>query len=101
MKILLVCNAGMSTSMLVEKMKDEAANRDLDYEIKAEACNNFEDVVEKYDVVLLGPQIKYKEKSFKKIAEEKNVALDVVDSAAYGMVDGAKVLDQALSLLND
>lgn len=100
MKILLVCNAGMSTSMLVEKMKEEATNRELDYEINAESCNDFEDIVENYDVVLLGPQIKYKEKAFKKIAEEKNVALDVVDSAAYGMVDGAKVLDQALSLLD-
>ncbi|ADQ13631.1 PTS sugar transporter subunit IIB [Halanaerobium hydrogeniformans] len=99
MKILLVCNAGMSTSLLVEKMKEAAENRELDILINAVSCGKFEDSFEEYDVVLLGPQIKYKEKSMRKIAEAKGTALDVVDSAAYGMVDGEKALDQAIQLV--
>ena len=34
-KILLVCSAGMSTSMLVKKMSDYAKKTGLEYEIKA------------------------------------------------------------------
>ena len=35
MKILLVCAAGMSTSLLVNKMKEEVKNRNLEAEIWA------------------------------------------------------------------
>ena len=99
MKILLTCAAGMSTSLVVEKMKKAAKKRDLEATIKAEALDKFEDVVEEYDVVLLGPQIRYKKDSFQKIGAEHDIKVEVIDSAAYGMADGEKVLDQALELL--
>ena len=35
MKIVLVCAAGMSTSFVVQRMKKEAANRQLDVEVIA------------------------------------------------------------------
>lgn len=35
--ILLVCNAGMSTSMLVNKMKEEAKKQNLEVEIEAKS----------------------------------------------------------------
>ena len=34
-KIMLCCNAGMSTSLLVQKMQAEVANRGLDFEKEA------------------------------------------------------------------
>ena len=34
-KILLVCSAGMSTSMLVKKMQETADKENKDYEIEA------------------------------------------------------------------
>ena len=39
MKILLACNAGMSTSLLVQKLQKEAASRGLDAEIIANPLN--------------------------------------------------------------
>ena len=35
----------------------------------------------------------------KKIAEENNINIDVINMVDYGMMNGAKVLDQALNLL--
>ena len=35
MKILLACNAGMSTSLLVQKMRKEAASQGIDATIDA------------------------------------------------------------------
>ncbi|TDS32277.1 PTS sugar transporter subunit IIB [Halanaerobium congolense] len=98
MNILLVCNAGMSTSLVVQKMEKEAAARGLDVNIKAEPVEKFEDIIEEYDVVLLGPQIRYKLKPFKKVGEEHGVPVEVIDTAAYGMADGKKVLDHAIKL---
>ena len=36
-QILLVCNAGMSTSMLVKKMQQSAAERGIDVSIEAKS----------------------------------------------------------------
>lgn len=96
-KILLVCSAGMSTSFMVNKMKESAKERGLEAEIwavaDAEAANN----IEKADIMMLGPQVRFLEAKMKGIAGGKPVT--VIDMVAYGSMNGAKVLDQALALL--
>ena len=96
-KILLVCSAGMSTSLMVNKMKDSAKARGVEAEIwavsDAEAANN----IPKADILMLGPQVRFLESKMKGIAGDKPVA--VIDMQAYGTMNGEKVLDQALSIL--
>ncbi|MFO7153169.1 MAG: PTS sugar transporter subunit IIB [Bacillota bacterium] len=102
MRILLICAAGMSTSLLVEKMKKEGEKRGMqDLYIKAEAIDDLARVIDDYDVVLLGPQIRYKEKYVADIAREKNKAYRVIPSQIYGMVDGAKALDLAIDAVKE
>ena len=61
--IMLVCSAGMSTSLLVTKMQKAAEDRGMEADIFAVS------------------------------------ALDVINMADYGMMNGEKVLDQAISLM--
>ncbi|API91786.1 MULTISPECIES: PTS sugar transporter subunit IIB [Virgibacillus] len=98
MKIILVCSAGMSTSMLVKKMKETADSRNLEVDIRAIAETQLKNEMEDLQVVLIGPQVRYLEKKIKAQLEPKGVAVDVIDQMAYGMIQGDKVLDQALSL---
>ena len=58
-KIMLCCNAGMSTSLLVQKMQAEVANRGLDIEVEARPMNEAHDHLDECDMLLLGPQIGY------------------------------------------
>lgn len=58
-RIVLCCAAGMSTSMLVNKMKAEAQQRALGLEIYAVPVAEFERELPNADVILLGPQVKY------------------------------------------
>lgn len=88
----------MSTSLLVENMKKVAKQRGIEADILAIAIHEFDNYVDQFDVVLLGPQVRYKLPSFKQAAAAKGKPCDVIDAAAYGMVNGAKVLDQALNL---
>lgn len=62
MKIILVCSAGMSTSMLVKKMKASADERNLEVNIEAVAESQLKNNLENLDVVLIGPQVRYLEK---------------------------------------
>ena len=55
MKIMLACCLGMSTSVVVQKMKDAAKEQGKDYEIWAVDQNKIAENVGNFDVLLLGP----------------------------------------------
>ncbi|MFB1049938.1 PTS sugar transporter subunit IIB [Paraliobacillus sp. JSM ZJ581] len=99
MKIILVCSAGMSTSLLVSKMKKEAEARNLAADIEAIPESQLSNHLEGLDVVLIGPQVRYLEKQVKAKVEPMGIKAAVIDSIAYGTVQGGKVLDQALELV--
>ncbi|MFI3210957.1 MAG: PTS sugar transporter subunit IIB [Peptostreptococcaceae bacterium] len=97
-KIALFCAAGMSTSMLVEKMKSAATEKGIEAEINAYPESELSARVDEIDVALLGPQVKFLLPKAKEICEPKNVPVDVINMMDYGMMNGAKVLDTALSM---
>lgn len=101
MNIILTCNGGMSTSLLVEKMKKEAAKQNKDYTIKAVAIEKVKDYLETADVILLGPQIQYALSKTKDLVKGKNVAVDIINPMNYGLCDGSAVLKQAEKLYEE
>lgn len=99
--ILLACSSGMSTSLLVTKMEEEAQERGIDTNIWAVAQDKAEKDMEKADVLLIGPQMRFMKKKLKKVGDEMGVPVDSIDPMAYGRVDGKAVLDTALELLDN
>ena len=97
--ILLVCSAGMSTSALVKKMDEAAQAKGVEAKIWAVGDAQSKEDAAKADIVLLGPQVRYLEKKMNERVNHENPVM-VIDMAAYGMMNGAKVLDDALALLN-
>ena len=97
MKILLVCAAGMSTSLVAESMQDALSEAEKDWVISAEASEQFQDVVNEYDVVLLGPQVRFKKDEFQKIAGE-NIPVAVINTMDYGRCRGDHILQAAKEL---
>lgn len=100
MNILLCCAAGMSTSMVVKKMQQSAKDRGIEAHIEAVGLDEFEDRLSQFDCVLLGPQIKYKLNDFTQKANEVNKPVAVINQMDYGMMKGEKILDDAISMLN-
>lgn len=66
--ILLVCSAGMSTSLLVSKMQKVAAEKAIESDIFAVSASEVDQVMTKkdVDVLLLGPQVRYMKPQFEK-----------------------------------
>lgn len=95
--ILLVCNAGMSTSMLVKKMQSSAEERSIEAHIEAKSLTEAKKNLQEADVILIGPQIRYELENVKSLAG--NVPVAAIDMRDYGMMNGPKVLDQALALV--
>ncbi len=98
LKIKLFCSAGMSTSVLVSKMRESAKNRGIDVEISAHSETQMMSEVEGIDIALLGPQIAYKISEAKKICEPLNIPVEIIPMKDYGMMNGEKVLDFAINL---
>lgn len=96
-KILLVCSAGMSTSILVKKMKEEAAARNLEIEIdavpEAEVKNQ-----SGFSIIMLGPQVRFLKSKFDHL-ESQGIPVVIIDSLKYGRMDGKSVLEDALALI--
>ena len=99
-KIRLFCAAGMSTSLLVNKMKDAAKIRGVDVDIEAFPEGQMDKHLDGVNVALLGPQVGYTLGKAKKICEPLRIPVDVIPMVDYGMMNGEKVLDFALRLAN-
>lgn len=97
-KILLLCSAGMSTSILVKKMKEAAEKKNIEAQIDSVSTAKFYELLDSYDIFLLGPQVKLHKAEFQAKAKEKNKPLDVIDFKDYGTMNGDKILDFALNL---
>lgn len=96
MNILLICAGGMSTSIMVNKMKVAAANKGIEGDIWAVGEGSADAHVAKADVILLGPQIRFRIEAVRKLAQGKPV--EVMDMRLYGTMNGEKILDMAIAL---
>lgn len=95
--IVLVCAAGMSTSLLVTKMRKAAEERGETCEIEAYSIAEVSNLIDDADVVLLGPQVRYQKKTVDELAAGK-IPVDVIDMAAYGTMNGEKSTRSSIRL---
>ena len=95
-KVLLICAAGMSTSLLMNKMREYAASIDYDVTVDAQPVGTVADTGQDADVILLGPQIRFKVKG---MCPDKPV--EAMDIQAYGTMNGQKIIDRVKEILGD
>jgi PTS system cellobiose-specific IIB component len=99
--IMLVCSAGMSTSMLVVKMEKAAKERNLDVNIFAVSEGDASNHFDKISVLLLGPQVRYLKGKLAKRLAPMNIPVEVINSMHYGTMNGDAVLDAAIALIKE
>lgn len=99
-KIMLACSAGMSTSLLVTKMESAAKENGIESQIWAIPESTIQNEIEKCDVLLLGPQVRYVLSKAQEIAKPYNIPVEVINMMHYGTVNGEAVLNRAIELNN-
>ena len=96
-KIILFCGGGFSSSLLVTKMRKAAEELKFDCEIEAFTATRPE-LAQDADVVLLGPQIRFRINDMK---AKLSCPVDIIETVAYGTMNGQKVLEQAIRILEE
>ena len=75
------------------------ATKGVEVSIKAVPVAEFKDNLAAADIILLGPQVKYEQASYRQWPTRLVKKVAVIDMMDYGMMKGDAVLDKALKLM--
>ncbi|MHC5228315.1 PTS sugar transporter subunit IIB [Enterococcus sp. LJL99] len=100
-QIYLFCDAGMSTSIMVNKMMEVVTKHNMPLQITAFPVARAKEVVEqeKPVAILLGPQVRFLLEKTKEQFAPQGIPVAVIEPEIYGMMDGEKALKEALKLI--
>ena len=93
--ISLICNLGMSTSMLIKKMTEYAAQKGIETDIDALPFDRLDGRIEKTDILLIGPQVRH---LYKKLFEQYGEAIPVIEvmnMSDYALLKVDRIFDSA------
>lgn len=97
MKLLLACNLGMSTSLLVEKLKEEGKKQNLELEVDAVPFDKVVLYADDTDILLLGPQVRYLVTKFKDQFGDKIPVIKAMNMSDYALLNADKILAEAMA----
>lgn len=101
MNVLLICAGGLSTSLLVTKMKDYATSIGEVPCIEAHPADKLDSLIDRFDIVFLGPQIAHKYDAIKKEFGDKGKPIVMIAPMDYGLCRGKEVYESARKLLQE
>lgn len=92
-KVMLVCNAGMSTGIMAKKIEEASAGT-----LEVAACGEaeFEDHLEGVEMILVGPQIRY---LVPNIQAKVSCPVDSIAPQHYGVMNGKAVYQQIIDCI--
>ena len=95
MKILLVCAGGMSTGLLMNKMKVYWDQQGKELTINAVGLGEYEDVYKDYDIIMVGPQVGYR---LAQIKADTGLPCDIIPSFEYAIANCPNIMKLAEKL---
>ena len=98
LKVLLACGSGASSGFMASNMRKAAAENNVDADIHAVSDSEIPEYIDKVDVIMLGPHVKYLEEELKKKAAVYGVPVACISQQAYGILDGKRALSETIKI---
>ncbi len=95
-KVVLVCNGGMSTSILANRINEVGGGK---YEVEAYGEQEYAEHLDGAQCVLLGPQIRYLITDIRKAVGD-DIPVESIDPRTYGTMNAQKVIEQIDRLIS-
>ncbi len=99
--VLLCCGAGMSSGFLAQRAQKAADEKYPGMKVSAKSQSVVEDIIEDYDILLLGPHYESHLDEFEEMAEPYDIPVAVIPQNIYGALDGEGLVDFAMEKLNE
>lgn len=100
LNIVLLCQYGASTGLVAEKISEAAKKRNLEVVVNAYSVGEAEKVIPTADIVLLGPQVRFKQKSLEANYGHYGAPIVPMQPTDYGRMNGEGILNAALAVLD-
>ena len=97
LKIILVCNNGMSTAMMAKKMNEKS---DGYCYVEAYGDGDFMNYLEGCDLILVGPQIRQEIPRIKKFVDA-SVPVVSMNPSHYGLMNAKGVIDDVKKIMKE
>jgi len=88
----------MSTYLIVNLVEKAAKVKGLDIAMEAFAVAEVKERAGEFDILLLGPQVKYKAAEVQAEAARHGKKFAVIPSDVYGSMDGDKVIEFIMNI---
>lgn len=98
MKILMVCAGGMSTGILMKKLKKYWAQQQMPLTIKAASLGEYKELADDYDLVLIGPQVAYRRNM---IAQDTGKPCTIIASNDYAIGNCPVIYEQVREIYKE
>ncbi|MFC4547608.1 PTS sugar transporter subunit IIB [Paenactinomyces guangxiensis] len=98
-RLIILCNLGISSTALCQKVNEAAVQRGIHLEVTAVGTVEFKKNPKDADLVLLEPQVRHLKSELQQITRKQNIPLELADPIAFVTMDGEKVLNQVLQIL--
>lgn len=98
--ILLLCAAGMSTGLLMNKLKRYATDNNIELNIDAVglSASDYVNEAKKHDVILMGPQVSYR---VNEVKEATKMPVATIPSSDYALGNAKNIFALAAKLLHE
>lgn len=91
---MIVCAMGLSSSMLVEKIKQFIINEHRQYEVYCSDVDCAKEKIMCSDIVLLAPQISFIWSNFESLCQKLSIMMGVISKENYGSCDAEAIVKQ-------
>lgn len=91
--ITMICNLGMSTSMLVDKMIEYAKGKGIEVDIEARAFQRIDDRIHRTNILLIGPQVRHLTKKFQEQYGASIPVIETMNMTDYALVRVDHIFD--------
>ena len=99
-KILIICQYGASSCLLVNRMLKAADAQRVNVSVNACSEMMLEEEVVEADIVLIAPQVRFMSKEIHSMCEDYSVPIMDIGPKDYGNMDGSKILEIAIDRVN-
>ena len=99
MKVSVFCGLGLSTSIVVKKIRKEAESQGINLEIDAYSLNDLEFCSQGADLILLGPQVRNQINTVKKAC--MGIPVRVISPSDYGTGNTKNILKLILDTVEE
>jgi Phosphotransferase system cellobiose-specific component IIB len=90
----------MSSSIFVKALRKEIKEQNLDYTVASIGIFELPKYIDKTDIVLLAPQVKYAFKDISEMSKAYNIPTVLINETDYGIMNVKKLLKSIKGDLN-